>query len=132
MLVLKILLIACKFFKELTIITKTLKGLNLPNNDGHNDTNIPLFINDNSETYEVQPQTAKQFYTLMIGKISQSPTCLDCWNSNGPSILTHETFKEACVNKIYCIKEKKLAATNFTILHNVLPCNFNLFRWRLW
>ena len=40
-------------------------------------------------------------------------------------------FKEVYANKIIKIKDKKIAETNFKILHGILPCGENLKRWKI-
>ena len=45
----------------------------------------------------------------MTDYISQSPTYLEYnWKSNNPSALTHNTFKEACIDKSHCIKDSEI------------------------
>ena len=119
------------FFSEFTIMREALSKFTLPDNPGANGSKIPIFIDDKCAVYEMQSYKTKFFYDKIIENVHEPPSSIHYWNVNGPITLTHDIFKEACVNKIQCIKDKKLAETNFKILHNILPCNFNLFRWRL-
>ena len=79
----------------------------------------------------MQSHKTKFFYDKIIENVHEPPSSIHYWNDNGPTTLTHDIFKEACKKKIKCIKDPKLAETNFKILHNVLPCNYNLFKWKL-
>ena len=45
--------------------------------------------------------------------------------------ITESAFNRACYKKVKVIKDRKLAETNFKILHNILPCNLNLHKWKL-
>ena len=67
----------------------------------------------------------------MLNTIIESPTSLTYWNENITTNVSLEMFKESCVTKIAKMKDKKLVETNFKILQNILPCNKNLFRWKL-
>ena len=45
--------------------------------------------------------------------------------------ITEEEYNAVWFDKIKQIKDKKIAETNYKILHHILPCNQNLKRWKI-
>ena len=58
-----------------------------------------------------------------------SPVSENYWINFTRLRITHEDLHKSYVSKVKHIKDKKLAATNFKILNNILPCNRNLRKW---
>ena len=78
-----------------------------------------------------QPITSKSsvrelYHKLLAQKVLKPKTTLKWENEFHKSI----DWKKVTQNKIKKIPETKIAEFNFKVLHNILACNLNLFRWK--
>lgn len=76
---------------------------------------------------EVCTFRSKSFYINLRTKKQEIPQCHKVLNSE---LNEDINFNDVFTKQIKDIKNKKLAETNFKLLHNILPCNKNLKRWR--
>ena len=58
------------------------------------------------------------------------PNILDRW-SDKINDISNKNTKTAFLYKVKIIAEAKLAEFNFKILYNILPCNRNLYKWKI-
>lgn len=79
----------------------------------------------------VQVVKSKQLYSLYIEKrfISDNPSPLSAYLTQFDNSNEMQSF--AFTAKVSNEKEIKLKEFNFKVLHGILPCNFNLKRWRI-
>ena len=123
-----------QFHIEINILAKALKAANVNiSNEPIASTSIPVHIHNTEQSFEWSNVKAKHYYNLMIPDVCLSPTSENYWRlvlGYGDEICT-DIIRKAYVNKVKLVLDKKLAETNFKILNNILPCNTNLFKWKL-
>lgn len=87
----------------------------------------PFLEANNKEIYDL-PHQARGYYKLLIKNICKRSHNENYWNNLFPDrpIWTH-----VYQNQIKNQKIKKLADFHFKILHRVLPCQENLYQWKI-
>ena len=80
------------------------------------------------EQKEVKSISTKVIYNALLTKHKQIPPSEPKWQEELKCTIN---FNEAYQNKIVNIKEKKLAEFNFKCLHGILPCKYNLHKWKI-
>ena len=118
-------------FREVHILSIALKPYNIPNNVNNDILDQPIYVNNDIPLYQISNKKSNFFYQNMILADVEKPSCLEFWTTNSPILITVQVFNNICYKKVKAIKDLKLAETNFKILHNILPCNSNLYRWKL-
>ena len=82
----------------------------------------------NANNVNEQLKTAKQFYTKLLSmKISFTDRTSDYLMNLAPNCSELQIFTQKVKNE----PEIKLKEFNFKLLHGILPCNKNLFKWKL-
>ena len=104
----------------------TVKNALLPYKDKLRENNTCNVHSDNSDLL-----TTKQLYTKLLYKSSS-----DDLDIEEPSLFLSANFNnfnqlDAFHCKIFQEKEIKLKEFNFKMLHGILPCNSNLYKWNL-
>jgi hypothetical protein len=84
--------------------------------------------NNNPHADGMNMVKSKHFYTKFIElKVEGVDTSCTFVVNNSNGYDESECFR----NKVYIEKEIKLKEFNFKILHGILPCNYNLRRWKI-
>ena len=118
-------------FREVHILNIAIRPYEIPGNVNDDISDQPIYVNNDIPLYKITDKKSNFFYQNMILADVEKPSCLDFWTMNSPILITVHVFYRICYKKVKAIKDPKLAETNFKILHNILPCNSNLFRWKL-
>ena len=92
------------------------------------DDYLPLFYNKGKAIDQFKDTKSKIFYNALVSCKVTSPTKETKWKE---ALGVDEiNFKDVYTKKIIKILDRKLAEFNFKILHDILPCNVNLVRWK--
>jgi hypothetical protein len=115
---------------EINILRKALKTYQMfiGSHEPDNDTHIPKFQFKGKAIEDFKAPKSKPLYLSLVGLKSSAPEKLQqYWE--GVLRLYDIDFQKVFEIKVKRVKDKKLAEFNFKILHNILPCNANLFKW---
>jgi len=74
---------------------------------------------------------SKEFYVVYKEKIASSVPCVTNYLMKYINDASDDVLSNVYVEKLRHMKEIKLREFNFKILHGILPCNLNLFRWKI-
>ena len=91
-------------------------------------------IHSNKPTKEAKDQKekvkkgSKIIYNTTMSKYKRIPTSELKWQED---LKCELDFSIAYTNKVIKIKEKKLAEFNFKVLHRILSCKSNLYKWKI-
>ncbi len=118
-------------FHQLSLLTKAFKPFQIliTQNEPSQDITLPMYILEGNNIENVPFTSSKPYYEYIL-----LPLC----NKNHKSIQKWCTTFEICKDDIYSawhkrvhlIKDKRIAETQFKILHRILPCNKNLSKWK--
>ena len=119
-------------FSEISRLKAALKpyaGI-IGNHMPYNEDYMPLFMANGRDVtlYEFINCKSKYFYKYIVADKLQRPMSEVYWQSIFE--LEDDDFRRVYVQKIANVKDKKVAEFNFKMLHNILPCNVNLVRWK--
>ncbi len=115
---------------EIMMLKEALKPYRqmLGNHEPVHNIHVPLITFKNKEIFRFKNCKSKPFYrNLLVKKVETNvhevywKNCLD---------IDDDSFKKCYHRKIVKCFDKKLAEFNFKILHNILPCNSNLKKWK--
>ena len=109
---------------EIALVIKSLRGLIKGISIDPKSTNLTQKPMENNSI-----KKAKYFYEKISSSARVTPNVVDDWK-NVINMNNTYNLKTIMKNKVLNIKDKKLAETNFKILYNVLPCGYNLKRWK--
>ncbi|MCP3953594.1 MAG: hypothetical protein GY697_15460, partial [Desulfobacterales bacterium] len=115
---------------EILMLKKALRqySVHIGNHEPEQKLDVPIF---NSHVKEIDPLKnckSKFFYNQIIRhKLCTSPVQIVWTTKFG---VDEDVVKTSYRNKIMRIKDKKLSEFNFKVLSNILPCNYNLVKWR--
>ena len=118
-------------FREVHILRIALKPYEIPESINGENRLLPIYVHKDVPFYQLINKKSNFFYQNMMSNNDTRPSCLDFWNVNSPILITIPVLQRICYKKVKVIKDFKLAETNFKIIHNILPCNLNLYRWKL-
>ena len=123
--------VKANIFQEISILKKALLPYKhiIGTHNAVECTDLPLFINaDGNHINDLESAKAKPYYNILVNLKICKPVSEQHWRD----IFRKENidFKTVYTNKIRYIKDKKIAEFNFKVLHQILPCNVNLFRWK--
>ena len=99
------------------------------NNNPTNDIYCSLFHNEHVCLNDFKNCKSKFFYMYLVRKNVEEPTKQEVYWKNAFQ-AGDVNFIEVYCNKIKCIQDKKIAEFNFKVLHYILPCNYNLVKWK--
>ena len=91
-------------------------------------TFTPIENADNNTTCELPKITSKEVYKKLVQKICETPFQQKVWNRLFKTENIAYEHVYTCKIKII---DKKLAEFNYKVLHLILPCKLNLYRWGL-
>ena len=99
-------------------------------NEPCEDTHVPLFtsVKQSLELQDFKDCKSKFFYKACLAEKAVRPISEQYWQHFFE--LNDDDFKKIYRLKIVQVKDKKIAEFNFKTLHNILPCNMNLVRWK--
>ena len=85
---------------------------------------LKLFIYTGNKYIFELPSKAKDYYTILIGKLKEKSYIEKYWDNVLPNKTTwHENWKTQT--------DKKLAEFHYKLIHRILPCQENLYKWKL-
>ena len=118
-------------FREISILRKALQPYShiLGTHNAVECMDLPLYINaDGNHINDLDSSKAKSYYSILVNLKICKPISEQHWRD----IFGRDNidFKSVYTNKISTLKDKKIAEFNFKVLHQILPCNVNLFRWK--
>ena len=95
-----------------------------------NDDYLPLFYANGQDVTinEFKNCKSRFFYKHLITYKGERPRSELKWQNI--FYLDDCDFKTVYRQKIICIKDRKIAEFNYKLLHDILPCNVNLVKWR--
>ena len=101
-------------------------GTHRPNGDNY----LPLFTANGDEVTmnEFKMCKSRFFYKLLIANKAERPRSEERWQSM--FYLDHADFKTVYKHKVIFVKDRKIAEFNYKMLHDILPCNLNLVKWK--
>ncbi len=116
---------------EVSAIKKALKPYQniICNHNPITNMFCPLFHNEYVCLNDFKNCKSKFFYMYLVNKIVEEPIQQEVYWKNVIQANDVNFFEVYC-NKIKCIQDKKIAEFNFKILHCILPCNYNLVKWK--
>ena len=118
------------FYIEANMLSIALKKahINISTNPMEEIANVDEITVDNNSN-KIKHASCKQLYSNIVKTVIEKPSAEKYW-SNFVDIQTdHINFVKVYRRMVSNIKDKKLAETNFKIIHNILPCNKNLLKW---
>ena len=86
------------------------------------------FLNTNDKILYDIPNKSCDFYKLLIKQLCKKTHMEKHWNNLFPDRPAWRTFYE---KRIKNIGYKKLADFHFKLIHKILPCQENLYRWKM-
>ena len=118
-------------FSEVSKLKKALRPYSnlIGSHEPDNEPFLPLFSHPDLICDTFIDSKSKFFYTKLVGKKIVKPVVIETHWTNLFG-LNDVDFCTIYKNKISVIKDKKMAEFNMKILHNILPCNMNLYRWK--
>ena len=119
-------------FSELSIIKKALKPFAhfLGSHDPETDISLPLFHHKDEIVNNFTSSKSKYFYEKLIEQKLCKPERDEAYWQQ--SLSSGEIdFSSVYIKKVGLITDKKIAEFNFKLLHKILPCNSNLFKWKI-
>ena len=118
-------------FSEISSLKSALKPFKeyLKNQEHVLESDLPIFHTAFTVKYSFSSSKAKFFYDCLIKNKSEKPLQQQKYwcDQLGMDNLEFENIYKI---NICQIKDKKIAEFKFKILHNVLPCNVNLAKWK--
>ena len=118
------------FHIEINILNAVFKTANIRiSNAPVIDTRIPIYSHHCDEIHNWIFKSSKYYYDHIVEQVLVRPSSEQYWDVvSGQRITEHFLYKSySC--KVKQIKDKRLDATSFKILNNILPCNTNLHKW---
>jgi len=118
------------FHCEINILQSAIKNAKITlSNQPNNDVNIPIYLHHTNELYNWEAKRSRFFYANLLEQVVIRPTSQQFWKTTSNMRITEDILEQSYKSQIKQIKDKKLSETNFKILHNILPCNSNLYKW---
>ena len=116
---------------EVSRLKKALRPYSnlIGNHEPDNEHFLPLFSHPDFMCDSFSDSKSKFFYNKLVTKKINRPVAIETYWSNLFNNMNIE-FGTVYRNKIAVIKDKKMAEFNLKILHNILPCNANLYKWK--
>ena len=90
---------------------------------------IPLFWHNNNAKMKFSSCKSNFYYKCLVQDKVTEPVSQTKWS--GTLDIEGIDFKTIYIKKLVFIKDKKIAEFNFMVLQYILPCNVNLFNWKI-
>lgn len=115
---------------ELYMLKQALKpyAYYLGNHEPIEQCNVPVFNSSSNEIYAFKSCKSRFFYHAIVDEKLGTPQNREVLMRIFD--IDEVNLAKAFERKISSIKDKKLCEFNFKILHNILPCNVNLVKWK--
>ena len=89
----------------------------------------PIYVEHENLLYDVPCARSKFYYNMLLQRgEAASIKSVSKWVDKYDILADDFTNVWQC--KVKDIKDKRIAETNYKILHFILPCNKNLYRWK--
>ena len=99
----------------------------LLNSEPSDECTVPLYFQNGTSIDIVPSNRSKYFYNNFVTMLTNSSSKgFDKWKEMFDLADDEQTDIWLC--KVKAIKDKKVAETNYKILHQILPCNKNLVK----
>ena len=114
---------------ELAIVQRSLNKYKtvIPDNEPDEHYKPDIYIQED-KNIDISNKTSKFYYENFIEMKCENSHMERFWSM---TLQENIDFNNVYKNKIIKIKDKKIAETNFKILHGILPCGENLKRWKI-
>jgi len=84
-----------------------------------------------AEKQKVSYSRSKEFYNLLKEKIVSNVPYVTNYLMTYVNDTNDESIMNVYLKKIEQVKQSKLKEFNFKLIHGILPCNLNLWRWKI-
>ena len=115
--------IKTNIYAEISIVKKALRPYKAYLN------NMVNMVNAFQEDDKMSLTKSKQAYQMLLKNKLELISCMSLYLSDyctKVNISLEEAFQEKLCNE----KEIKVKEFNFKIMHNILPCNYKLYKWK--
>ncbi len=114
---------------KLNLALKPFKNLLANIKDSDTQEELTLFWHKNAQKMKFASSKSKFFYKCLIKDKITKPVSQNKWLCN--LNMNNVDFETICIKKILLVKDKKIAEFNFKVLQYIIPCNVNLYNWKV-
>ncbi|MCP3887272.1 MAG: hypothetical protein GY702_00135 [Desulfobulbaceae bacterium] len=114
---------------KLNMALKPYKKLLANVRDSDSQEEIILFWHNNAQKMKFASSKSKFFYKCLIKDKVTKPVSQNKWLCS--LNLNSVDFETVYTKKIVFVKDRKIAEFNFKVLQYIIPCNVNLYNWKV-